>query len=105
MRTKSRCGTRSCDPRGFLVLPRVVRPALRTDTAERAMSVVVFVMVSVAIAAEGRAQTRPSPPPDPITVQETVQVTATRFGEPVGEVPGSIAVVTGDELRSRGATD
>jgi len=69
------------------------------------MRAVIFVMVSVAIAAEGRAQTRHPPPPDPITLQETVQVTATRFGEPVGEVPGSIAVVSGDELRSRGATD
>jgi outer membrane receptor protein involved in Fe transport len=38
-------------------------------------------------------------------MQTTVQVTATRFGEPVVEVPGSISVVTGDELRARGATD
>ena len=36
---------------------------------------------------------------------ETVQVTATRFGEPIQEVPGSIAVVTGAEIRERGATD
>jgi outer membrane receptor protein involved in Fe transport len=41
----------------------------------------------------------------PITVQTTVQVTATRFGEPVVEVPGAISVITGDELRARGATD
>ena len=40
-----------------------------------------------------------------MTFQDTVQVTATRFGEPVVEVPGSISVVTGDEIRARGATD
>ena len=45
------------------------------------------------------------PPPAPPTFQDTVQVTATRFGEPVAEVPGSISVVTGDEIRARGATD
>ena len=31
----------------------------------------------------------------------TVQVTATRFGEPIEEVPGSVSVVTGDEMRAR----
>jgi iron complex outermembrane receptor protein len=36
---------------------------------------------------------------------ERIQVTATRFGEPVQEVPGSISVVTGAEIRARGATD
>src|SRR5262245_24574539 len=40
---------------------------------------------------------------DPFRV--SVQVTATRFGEPVAEVPGVISVVTGDEIRARGATD
>src|SRR5262245_65458583 len=40
---------------------------------------------------------------DPFRV--TVQVTATRFGEPIQEVPGAISVVTGDEIRARGATD
>src|SRR5262245_474845 len=42
-------------------------------------------------------------PPDPFRV--TVQVTATRFGEPIQEVPGAISVVTGDEIRARGITD
>src|SRR5499426_4000799 len=54
------------------------------------------------------AQTPPSTspqPPSPPTFQDTVQVTATRFGEPVAEVPGSISVITGDEIRARGATD
>lgn len=45
------------------------------------------------------------PPSNPTTFQDTVQVTATRFGEPVAEVPGSISVITGDEIRARGATD
>lgn len=36
---------------------------------------------------------------------EAVQVTATRFGEPIQEVPGSISIVTGENLRDRGATD
>ena len=51
------------------------------------------------------AQSGPASPPDPVGFNETVQVTATRFGEPVAEVPGAIAVVTGDEIRARGATD
>lgn len=36
---------------------------------------------------------------------EHVQVTATRFADPVQEVPGAISVVTGEEIRARGATD
>jgi iron complex outermembrane recepter protein len=52
------------------------------------------------------ASAQPAPPPaDQLTFEDTVQVTATRFGEPVAQVPGSIAVVTGDELRARGAID
>jgi len=38
-------------------------------------------------------------------MQTTVQVTATRFGEPVVEVPGAISVVTAEELHARGASD
>lgn len=41
----------------------------------------------------------------PLAQLETVQVTATRFGEPVQEVPGSISIVTGESIRNRGATD
>jgi iron complex outermembrane receptor protein len=36
---------------------------------------------------------------------ESVQVTATRAPEPVGQVPASISIVTGDDLRARGAND
>lgn len=34
-----------------------------------------------------------------------VQVTATRTAEPADRVPASVTVITGDELRARGATD
>ena len=53
------------------------------------------------------AQTGTAAPPTgaPQTLNVTVQVTATRFGEPIEEVPGAISVVTGDEIRARGATD
>ncbi|HMF94810.1 MAG TPA: TonB-dependent receptor plug domain-containing protein, partial [Vicinamibacterales bacterium] len=63
------------------------------------------VFVATLFSAGPAAQTPPDPPPDPPTFQDTVQVTATRFGEPVAEVAGSISVVTGDEIRARGATD
>jgi len=34
-----------------------------------------------------------------------IQVTATRFSDPVQEVPNSISIITGDELRARGTYD
>ena len=34
-----------------------------------------------------------------------IQVTATRFADPVQEVPNAISVIPGDELRARGAYD
>jgi outer membrane receptor protein involved in Fe transport len=54
--------------------------------------------------ADAQQQRRPESPSDPVTFEDTIQVTATRFGEPVAEVPGSITVVSGDEIRARGAT-
>ena len=67
---------------------------------------VITTLLSPAASAQTAAtlpqQEQPQTPP---TFQDTVQVTATRFGEPVVEVPGSISVVTGDEIRARGATD
>ena len=67
----------------------------------------VFTALAVLLAARAHAQPPAPQPPeeDPPTFQDTVQVTATRFGEPVAEVPGSISVVTGEEIRARGATD
>lgn len=38
-------------------------------------------------------------------VSTTVQVTATRFPEEAAKVPASVTVITGEELRDRGATD
>jgi iron complex outermembrane receptor protein len=38
-------------------------------------------------------------------VAETIQVTATRVPEDVEPVPASITVITGEEMRARGATD
>src|SRR4029077_593962 len=52
-----------------------------------------------------RPHAQQNQPPNPPTFQDTVQVTATRFGEAVAELPGSISVVTGNEIRARGATD
>ena len=66
----------------------------------------VLILVGSLLPARAYAQAPATTPPQPpITVQATVQVTATRFGEPVVEVPGSVSVVTADELRARGATD
>ena len=42
---------------------------------------------------------------EPSTPLHTVQVTATREPEPVNDIPASISVVTGDDLRARGAHD
>jgi len=39
------------------------------------------------------------------SVAETIQVTATRVPEDVEGVPASVTVISGDELRARGATD
>jgi iron complex outermembrane receptor protein len=48
----------------------------------------------------------PSPVPSPTpALSEYVEVTATRVPQDVGEVPVSLTVVSGDELRDRGATD
>ena len=45
------------------------------------------------LSATATAQT-PTPPPAPPTFEDTVQVTATRFGDPVAEGPESITVIT-----------
>ena len=70
---------------------------------------VILSFLATLLPAAAYSQTPAAPPQDPPrnppTFQDTVQVTATRFGEPVAEVPGSISVVTGDEIRARGATD
>jgi len=62
-------------------------------------------LMATLLSAGANAQAPTSPPQDRPTFEDTVQVTATRFGEAVAEVPGSISVLTGDEIRARGATD
>lgn len=49
-----------------------------------------------------QAQVPADPTPSRLDV---VEVTSTRFSEPVQESPDSITVVSGDDLRARGATD
>jgi iron complex outermembrane receptor protein len=57
-------------------------------------------------AAPGFAQSGiPTAPPQSPAVTETIQVTATRVPEDVEPVPASVTVISGDELRARGATD
>ena len=58
---------------------------------------------ALAGAEEPAPQPSPSPAP-PAHWQESVQVTATRIPESVREVPAAIDVVTGEDLRDRGAT-
>jgi len=62
--------------------------------------IVATVLLSLAgVAAAGDGETaRPSP-------LDLIQVTATRFADQVQEVPNSIDVVTGEELRARGVRD
>jgi outer membrane receptor protein involved in Fe transport len=54
--------------------------------------------IAIGLGQPATAQVHPLP-------AERIQVTATRFGEAVQEVPGAISVVTGEEIRARGATD
>jgi hypothetical protein len=56
-------------------------------------SAVALALIATLLSAAASAQTAtppPDPPQKPPTFQDTVQVTATRFREPVAEVPGSI---------------
>jgi iron complex outermembrane recepter protein len=71
--------------------------------ARRVGLAAAFALRAAALAAGG-AMVPPSAAAPALRLQ-TVQVTATRFGEPVQEVPQSIGIVTGDSLRARGATD
>jgi iron complex outermembrane receptor protein len=55
-------------------------------------------LLLIAAATAAMAQQAPAP-------SAVVQVTATRFPEEAAKVPASVTVITGDELRDRGATD
>jgi iron complex outermembrane receptor protein len=63
-----------------------------------------MVVFPLAVAAQTSA-TDPDAAPATPAIQETIQVTATRVPEDVESVPVSITVISGDELRARGATD
>lgn len=68
-------------------------------THRTATSTVALVLL---VASKVYAQT---PPQSGAPFGEDLEVTATRVPRPVNEIPASIQVITGDELRSRGATD
>jgi iron complex outermembrane receptor protein len=63
-----------------------------------------FAFAALAAPVSIRAQEPPAADPDH-AVAETIQVTATRVPEDVEAVPASVTVISGDELRARGATD
>ncbi|HVR07146.1 MAG TPA: TonB-dependent receptor plug domain-containing protein, partial [Thermoanaerobaculia bacterium] len=54
---------------------------------------------------QGQGQGAPGAGGNEPRVSETVQVTATRVPEDVEPIPASITVITGEEIRARGATD
>jgi iron complex outermembrane receptor protein len=66
---------------------------------------IAFWLIGLAalVASSARAESPRDQPPD--QQLDTVQVTATRDPEPVVQVPASISIVTGAELRERGAND
>jgi len=64
----------------------------------------VAFLICTLVSPDTRAQTGTAVP-QPQTLNVTVQVTATRFGEPIQEVPGAVSAITGEEIRARGATD
>ena len=66
--------------------------------------IVAGLCLAMAGSASAQAPT-PAPTPTPPAYAETIQVTATRIPEDVDVVPTSIQVISGDELRERGATD
>ncbi|HUL78277.1 MAG TPA: TonB-dependent receptor [Vicinamibacteria bacterium] len=63
-----------------------------------------LVLCSVLTAAAQQPAPTPTPSPATPVASEYVEVTATRIPETPQEVPASVTVVTGDELRARGAT-
>src|SRR2546428_730485 len=63
---------------------------------------VIACLMTMTIAASGVAGTS-SPAIDPNA--ERIEITATRIPEDADTVPGSMTIVTGDDLRARGARD
>jgi iron complex outermembrane receptor protein len=75
---------------------------MRFATSRHSVLTCALSVLSCAAAAQTPSAS-PAPSPLPVT-SEYVEVTATRIPEQAHEVPASVTVVTGDELRARGAT-
>jgi iron complex outermembrane recepter protein len=67
-------------------------------------SLVPLAALAVAPGARAQAPAQPQPPPDVPTVNETVEVVATRVPEAPHDVPAPIEVLTSEDLRNVGAT-
>src|SRR6185295_9745995 len=57
--------------------------------------IAALTVIATLLSAAANAQT--PPPQNPPTFEDTIQVTATRFGEAVAEVPGSISVIAAEQ--------
>jgi outer membrane receptor for ferrienterochelin and colicin len=71
---------------------------LRTNWRLFAKRMIVLLLASASAATANAADDAQHP-------FDSVQITATREPEPIDQVPASISVVSGDELRNRGAND
>jgi iron complex outermembrane receptor protein len=69
------------------------------------MTIRFLLPVSLAISAAVAQTTPPTTPQKVPTIQQRVEVTATRLPEDPEEVPAAIEVFSGDELNARGARD
>src|SRR2546423_10999681 len=70
------------------------------------LSLILAFAVSYATAQTSTQQTTPQPAPQKLpTIEQLVEVTATRVPEDPDEVPAAVEVFAGDELRARGAFD
>src|SRR5689334_97658 len=65
----------------------------------------IVVALGAAVVWTVSAQAQEAPAQDSPAQLDTLQVTATRTGQPVDAVPASITVIRGEDLRLRGVTD
>lgn len=82
-------------------------PALRrgASSALGAIALCAALATSPVAAQTASSSSASAAAEEPPRVAETIQVVATRTPEPVEPVPASITVISGDELRARGADD
>ncbi|MFL6198190.1 MAG: TonB-dependent receptor [Thermoanaerobaculia bacterium] len=71
----------------------------------RRLALPSILFAAVLIPVPGRCQSADPAESETPQVKETIQVTATRVPEDVEAVPASVTILSGDELRARGATD